>query len=319
MLMPAGPLPSVRDTQLASKWHPICQSQAVPEFRCFMASQQMPSTCASFLACNRQINEEMTQMMGRGQKAGRLAARVDCAVKDDAHYFTVVAVPFVKLAKESPPEHRQAKDEETWARKIFGDWIGSLFDIGLEEMKRMAVNKLFWTRINPTYSTVERLWMDIRPLERTGANIAGSQTTYNEMTCWAICAALKHMFDNGPDAMHSHHRISSVDEVILNVVAHTHDAWARSQGDGSAEDTIIVSQNEQRAAELLRNELVDVWDKIWSATGRNRSDLKARLYRTLLERIKRVRICVNGETFRTRGLSVELERGRAEMRRYQMR
>jgi hypothetical protein len=39
----------------------------------------------------------------------------------------------------------------------------------------------------------------------------------------------------------------------------------------------------------------------------------------LLEKINKVRICVNGKTFKTRELAVELERGRAEMRRIQRR
>ena len=65
---------------------------------------------------------------------------------------------------------------------------------------------------------------------------------------------------------------------------------------------------------IISHELV-----IWTANDFNTVDYQARYYRMLLEKINRVRVCVDGKTFKTRELAVELERGRAEMRRIERR
>lgn len=65
---------------------------------------------------------------------------------------------------------------------------------------------------------------------------------------------------------------------------------------------------------VLTQDLVNVWNTLWS-----NSDARAKQYRVLLERIERVRVCVDGEAVRERGLSAELERGRKERARIDMR
>jgi hypothetical protein len=310
MLMPTEPLPSARDTESASNWYLVRQShEAASDSQCFISSREIPGTCASILASNRQINEEMMQIADRVQETGQLATRIDCLVRNNAHYFTWLAVPFVKLTRGRALEQQEESKQSWTSRAIEGwSWVVSFFSVRDEN----NINGRKDGRIDRSYSTIERLWMDIRPFESTGSTGAGSATSRGDGTCWAICAALKHMFDNGPDVVRRNRRVDCVDEVVLNVVPHRQ---AACESDG---DTLFIPESShERATEVLRNDLVDVWDKIWSATdGR---DIRARLYRTLLEKIRRVRICVDGVTFRTRGLAVELERGRAEMRRIQMR
>ncbi|EUC30550.1 hypothetical protein COCCADRAFT_103646 [Bipolaris zeicola 26-R-13] len=331
MLMPTEPLPSGQDTQTAANWYLVRQAHqpSADSSRCFLSSRAMPSTCASVLASNRQIHQEMMQIAGKARQAGQLATRLDCLVQSNAHYFTWLAVPFVRPADGSA---RRIEEErgQSWTSKIMEgwSWMVSFFNAWMEsDVKRgSSSTRLFsFTR---SYADIERLWVDVRPVGSTISNGSGSAAaaaaaTHGEMTSWAICAALKHMFDNGPDKMRSNRRIDCVDEVILNVVPRARTALGSQWGDESDGDTLVIadssssSPSDEAETERLRNELVDVWDKIWGATdGR---DMRARLYRTLLERIKRVRICVDGVTFRTRGLAVELERGRAEMRRIQMR
>jgi hypothetical protein len=57
---------------------------------------------------------------------------------------------------------------------------------------------------------------------------------------------------------------------------------------------------------------VDVWNELWLG----RWPVK---YEALLQRIERVRVCIDGVLVRERGLRVELERGRREMKRLVLR
>ncbi|EMD88107.1 hypothetical protein COCC4DRAFT_145628 [Bipolaris maydis ATCC 48331] len=330
MLMSTKPLPSGQDTQTAANWHLVRQTHqpSTDSSRCFVSSRAMPGTCASVLASNRQVHQEMMQIANKARQAGQLASRLDCLVLNNAHYFTWLAVPFVRPADGSA---RRLEEErgQSWTSKIMESWswVVSFFNAWMESDVKGRSSSSSNTRLfsyTRSYANIERVWVDVRPVESTMSNGSGSAAaTQGEMTSWAICAALKHMFDNGPDMMRSNRRIDCVDEVILNVVPRARTASGSPWGDESDEDALVIgdasstSSPDKAETERLRNELVDVWDKIWGATdGR---DMRARLYRTLLERIKRVRICVDGVTFRTRGLAVELERGRAEMRRIQMR
>ncbi|USP73468.1 hypothetical protein yc1106_00742 [Curvularia clavata] len=315
ILMPSERLPSRQDTQSASKWYLISQPhQTIAGSRIFISSREVPSTCANILASNRQINEEMTQIVERARETGQLATRMDCFVQSNAHYFTWLALPCVKPTKPGALE-QQEEGKQSWMSMIIDSWswIASVFSGTAYTAKGNSRGKLFSTSLDPSYATIERLWMDIRSCESSASHVEESQTS------WAVCAALKHLFDNGPDMTRRNRRVDCVDEVILNIVPLPDGASSSYPGHESDEDTLFVPESHETATNLLRNELVEVWDKIWSSTDANGNDIKAMLYRTLLGKIKRVRICVDGVTFRTRGLAVELERGRAEMRRIQMR
>ncbi|KNG52041.1 hypothetical protein TW65_00506 [Stemphylium lycopersici] len=321
VLMSPAPRPSLHDIQSASHWQPIHQThRATPGFRCSISSREIPGTCASILACNRQINEEMTLIVAKERRRQQLAARLDCAVKGDSHYFTWLAIPFVRPEKSNAAGQQEGDNQESWISKAITTWI--IRSLGFRQTLDENLTGPFSTSLDRSYSSIERLWVDVRPSSESGAsNAVEAEIPRRDMTSWAICAALKHIFDNGPDRMHKNRRLKYIDEVIINILPQEPVASANTpRSEGDEEDTLLVPEVQPtNPTELLRDELVNVWDKIWSATDANTSEFKARLYRPLLEKIKRVRICVGGVTFRTRGLAIELERGRAEMRRIQMR
>ena len=112
-----------------------------------------------------------------------------------------------------------------------------------------------------------------------------------------------------------------IDEVVLNLLPQgllrdTSEASSPDGGNGMDYDLYFRPES---PIVIISHELVNVWNKIWTANDFNTVDYQARYYRMLLEKINKVRICVNGKTFKTRELAVELERGRAEMRRIQRR
>lgn len=315
ILTPSERLPSRQDTQSASNWYLISQPhQTIAGSRIFMSSREVPSTCASMLASNRQINEEMMQIIKRARETGQLATRVDCLVHNNAHYLTWLALPCVKPTKRAALE-QQEESKQSWMSMIIGgwSWTASVFGATANNAVGKLGGQLVPTSLNPSHATIERLWMDVRSFGSSAPNVEEPETS------WAICAALKHLFDNGPDQTRRNRRVDCVDELILNIIPPPDGASSNYPGHESDEDTLFIPESHETATTLLRNELVEVWDKIWSSTDANGNDIKAMRYRTLLGKIQRVRICVDGVTFRTRGLAVELERGRAEMRRIQMR
>jgi hypothetical protein len=99
-----------------------------------------------------------------------------------------------------------------------------------------------------------------------------------------------------------------VDELVLNVVEPT----TLPEGD-------VLSKYGQAGrrtyAQHAAEELVNMWQKIWAA-DREREGAH---YQRLLEKIKRVRISINDQTWRMRELRLELERGQAERRRIEHR
>jgi hypothetical protein len=67
-------------------------------------------------------------------------------------------------------------------------------------------------------------------------------------------------------------------------------------------------------ARVVARELVDVWNNLWSGDG-----FSSRQFSKLLERIKRVQVCIDGVLVGERALRLELERGQAERRRIAQR
>jgi hypothetical protein len=97
-----------------------------------------------------------------------------------------------------------------------------------------------------------------------------------------------------------------VDELVLNVIKPADVPEDRylpeylgleERGDGIVHPRTVARQ------------LIDMFHRIWAGEGEGRH------YQILLERIKRVRVCLEGETWRVRELRLELERGQAERRR----
>jgi hypothetical protein len=253
----------------------------------------------------------MMQIIERARRKGQLTARMDCIAKDEMHYFTWLSIPLVKTEKSlrEPSKNSLSRVISSWATKI------------LTTTDRVLGS----TTIGPTSSystTIEQLWINVRLFETTTSTAAAFETP-RDRTSWAICAALKHVFEHGPRIIPTKdcRNDLSIDEVILNVVPPTDTPEASSNSESTANnhhddsnDGLFIAERKNTPTEAVLKELIDVWNKLWAA-----DEFKARYYRMLLEKIKRVRICVKGKTFRVRDLGLELERGQAERRRIDMR
>lgn len=236
-----------------------------------------------------------------------LAARMDCMAKDEMHYFTWLSIPIVKTGKCTHKAEGKSGIIPTWAVRY------------LNTPHRVLKTAAGSHACRSSSTTIEQLWIDIRLLGNDTA-MGRRFETPRDRTSWAICAALKHVFEHDPDIIPTRdcQKDVTIDEVILNVVPPLSDSTT-----GKTPVTYLVSQINEVVGEAERGndhpeavarELVDVWNKLWSG-----DEFKARYYRTLLEKIKRVRVSIDGVTFRVRELGVELERGQAERRRIEMR
>jgi hypothetical protein len=271
--------------------------------------EKAPSTCANFLACNRQIYAEMTQAIERARHKGQLAARIDCIAKDKMHYFTWLAIPLVRTTASEQGSGKSTLSGvmPNWATKVLaatGHVLGS-------------------TTANPTYhraTTIEQLWIDIRLFEPSSTTVADHESPRDRLS-WAVCAALKHILEHNASTKPTRdcRNTTSIDEVILNVVPQFEARAASALSDDG--ESLFSSESRSSPTEELLHDLVNVWNKLWAGVVYTRvgDEYQSRHYRTLLEKIKRVRICLDGETFRVRELAVELERGQAERRRIDMR
>jgi hypothetical protein len=295
------PLPTLRDTQSTSGWYrPWEPRTGLGDHGCALSSRRAPSTCANLLACNRQINAEMMQAVERGRQTGRLAALIDCIAKDEMHYFTWLAIPLVitTTSEQEPGKSSLSKVMPSWAVEV----------LAATDRVQGSVTT------SPTHhraTTIEQLWIDVRLFDPSASTATACETP-RDRASWAICAALKHIVEHNPDNIptRSYQNAITIDEVILNVVPQSSVKVPNDDG----ESLFIPESQSSSPAEELLHELVNVWNKLWAGNS-----FKARYYRTLLEKIKRVRVCLNGETFRIRELAVELERGQAERRRINMR
>jgi hypothetical protein len=138
---------------------------------------------------------------------------------------------------------------------------------------------------------VETLQIDVRfALKEGGVWRRGS------LLAWAVCTGLLSVPGVGPgrrEVESGCRTVVSIDTLVLNVVE-------PERGCGG------------EAARVMAGELVDVWNELWLG----RWPVK---YEALLQRIERVRVCIDGVLVRERGLRVELERGRREMKRLVLR
>ena len=298
--------PTLKETETESGWNrPWEPKSGLGDHGCAFSAKRAPSTCANFLVCSRQINAEMMHAIERARRKGLSAARMDCIAKDEMHYFSWLSIPLVKTVNS-------AHDEK---KGIMPNWAARYLTA-----PRALVRSNGGNDYRKSTTVIEQLCIDIRLLESdsTTRNVVEAP---RDRTSWAICAALKHVFEHDPEIIPTRdcQNDISVDEVILNVISPPRSAPAPSKAitQPSSTSTNIGSEADKENAinaESVAKELVDVWNKLWSG-----DEFKARYYRRLLERIQRVRICVDGKTFRVRELRVELERGRAEKRRIEMR
>lgn len=264
------------------------QSSIRGEYGCGYALEGAPSTCANFLRCNRQIYAEMSVAIARARSEGLLAVKLDCIAEDESfHYFTWLAAPLV----QTMPAASEGK-----SRMVPG-WADRIMDRYLSCPHRVLSTTLIHT-----------LWIDIRLVgDRSAKWLRNSSPP--DRTSWAICAALKRIFEKGPDFSNYKDAPNSiaVDELVLNVVPSPYVPEEKYLEEDFPMDGVSSGLVHPRT---VARELVDVWNRIWAG-----DEFKGAFYQVLLGKIKRVRVCVNNKTWRVRELRGELERGQAERRR----
>ncbi|KAF2730861.1 hypothetical protein EJ04DRAFT_514984 [Polyplosphaeria fusca] len=299
LLTSERPRPSLGEAQWLFRYRRVFDPRSIHwgEYGCAYTQEDRPRTVANFLQCNRQIYAEMMEMVHVTRRKGLGAVKLDCIAEDESfHYFTWLSIPLVKTTLTL---------DESKSRIIPG-WADRIMERYLTCPHRMLSS--WCSACRNTSTTINQLWVDIRLFgDRSGKWSRNSSPP--DRTSWALCAALTHVFEKGPNFSRTEKTPSTttVDELVLNVVAPP----GVPENKFLDEDHAIDGPGEGVVhPHTVARELVDVWHRIW--TG---ADFKGKLYQALLERIKRVRVCVNDETWKVRELRLELDRGQAERRR----
>jgi hypothetical protein len=289
------PTPKLSSTQYASSWcRPWEPKSGLGNNGCAFSSRRAPNTCANFLACNRQINEEMTFALARARRKGNLAARMDCIAKDEMHWFTWLSIPLVRTT----PTPSSSPSSKILPEHIAPRFLGRYLPLA------------FRARLSTT--TIEQLQIDIRLFECAEKREVESP---RDRISWAICAALKHVFEHDADIIPTRDCTNYVciGEVILNILPQPQ-ASSSTSSTSTSKLNPEQQQKQELSTEAVARDLVNVWNTLWSG-----DEFKARYYHCLLERIGRVRVMIQGKTWRVREVGVELERGKRERRRIEMR
>lgn len=292
------------------RWRHILEPRSIRsgEYGCAYSTDTIPGTCANLLACSRQVNVELTQAIERAKRQGDLIARLDCiAIDESRHAFSWLSLPIVT--------NRQTAQEGK--ANVLVSWADRILNTPQRMLNLSISNRSFSPNRSITTTVLENLWIDIRIYGNRTAKWSLNQGP-PERTSWAICAALKRLFDGDVfmrpiDASTTLGPSSNnvvIDELVLNVISPSDpkDSWLPEDYPLDVATYGVVHPR------TVAKELLDMWNIIW--TG---EDFKGTHYQVLLERIKRVKICVDGETWRVRELGMELERGQAERRRIAMR
>lgn len=235
-----------------------------------------------------------------------MIAKLDCIAADESmHAFSWLSLPIVTNKKH---EHEQKHG-------ILPAWAGRI----LNSPQRMLHLGSKSSSPNPPTSTttLEHLWIDVRIYGNRTAKWHANPCP-PDRTSWAVCAALKRLFDgdslmrpiNAASTASSFSNNITIDELVLNVVSPRTktDEWLSEDYPLDAATYGVVHP------QTVAKELLDMWNIIWTGEG-----LKGAHYHVLLERIKRVSVCVDGTTWRVRELGMELKRGQAERRRIALR
>ncbi|KAH3915358.1 hypothetical protein HBI56_165360 [Parastagonospora nodorum] len=278
--------PEIAQTSNPWNWYRTGSSSS----GCHFALEPPPSTCANVLAVNRQVNLEMKQALERARRAGLVMARIDCIAKKIArreagYYFTWLSIPIVQRSRAVMK-----------SRCVVIAWPS------VPVVGRLLASSTRKESISDSPTCIEQLQVDIRLHDQDledGA-YSGSSTIVN--ISWAVCAALKRICDHSKET-DSWPASLAIDTLVLNVL--------RPDAPKSRQDD---SEKWKDSARAVTRELVNVWNKLWSG-----DEYRSRYYGGLLEKIKRVRVCVDGELVRERELRLELERGQAERRRIAQR
>jgi hypothetical protein len=291
------PRPTLEDIASTWGWH---ETGLPPDASCHFSLLKPPSTCANVLAASRQINDELRQSIRCARKARILLARMDCIVKNErSHWFTWLSIP-VAHSTTLVPNHKAVRG-----------WVPNVPIVG-----RLLAAPQHQQPIDDAATRIERLQIDIRMFDKA-LNETG--TTRYQATSWAVCAALNRVCQHGKELLPTPQWPDCVvvDTLILNVVPRdgpANESPVRKDSASAAQVDSVGQSQDADNARIVARELVDVWNKLWSGDG-----LESRHYSKLLQRIKRVQVCVDGALVSERELRLEWERGQAEKRRIDQR
>ncbi|KZM24894.1 uncharacterized protein EKO05_0010974 [Ascochyta rabiei] len=301
------PQPRRDDTQ-NHKWRRIRESDSTQsgEYGCSYSTETIPGTCANLLACSRQINLELTEAIERAKRSGLLVAKLNCiADSENTHAFSWLSLPIVT--------NRPCEQEEK--HSLLPSWADRIFTTPQRMLK--LGNRSPIPYLPPLTTTLDNLWIDIRIHGNRTAKWENNQCP-PDRTSWAICAALKRFFDgdalmrpiNATPTPGPSSKNIMIDELILNVVS----PWEPMTMWLPEDYPLDVATYGIVHPRTVAKKLLDMWNIIWTGEG-----FKGAHYRVLLERLKRVKISVDGETWRVRELGMELKRGQEERKRIAMR
>ncbi|KAF2125121.1 hypothetical protein P153DRAFT_254883, partial [Dothidotthia symphoricarpi CBS 119687] len=184
LLTNTRPKPTLHDTQSISNWTRVWEPSSIHrgEWGCTFSLSAAPNTCASFLVSSRQVHDEMTQAIERARRKSLLAATLDCLAHDESfHYFTWLSIPLVKTARCLAVEGKTP----TWTDRMMGGY------------RYLTAPHRVLGKTNPssaTTTTIQLLCIDIRLSGDRSAKWLGNHAG-PERTSWAVCAALKRLFD----------------------------------------------------------------------------------------------------------------------------
>lgn len=290
VIMTERPTPTLEGAQWLFGYRRMFEPQNSQhgEYGCAYSLEQPPPTCANLLQCNRQIFTEMTISIWRARKKGLVSLKLDCIAEDESfHYFTWLRIPLVETR---PAVHvEKSRTMPAWANGMLRRYSGCI------------------TSPRST-TTIHQLWVNVRLLgDRSNKYFKDGSAL--DRTSWAVCAALKRILEKGADianVKNSGHE-TTMDELVLNVV--TPPNYPKDKFLAEDYDRLGLMAGMVHPKTVAR-ELVDMWQKIWSG-----ETSKGVFYQMLLERIKKVRVCINGDEYRVRELRLELERGQKERER----
>ncbi|PSN68754.1 hypothetical protein BS50DRAFT_323782 [Corynespora cassiicola Philippines] len=292
------PRPTLGEEQWLFRFRRIFEPQSSHhgEYGCAYSLEDTPGTCGNLLQCSRQVNAEMMEAIGRAKRRELLAVKLDCIAEDESfHYFTWLSVPLVTTTRSIQEGKSRMPN---WADRVMERYLTSPHRV-------LSSGCLAYYRSS---TLIHQLWVDVRLAgDRSAKWFRNSSPP--DRTSWAICAALKRIFEKGPhfSNMKETDHETTVEELVLNVVPPPNVPQDKFLPEDFPTDGV---RDGLVHPQTVARELVDVWNKIWAG-----DDFKGGFYQMLLERIKRVRICVNSQTWRVRELRLELDRGQAERRR----
>jgi hypothetical protein len=296
LLTQTAPLITLQDTHTPLAWCRPCEAKShLGDHGCAFSTKKAPRTCASFLACNHQVYKELGQAIEESRRKGVLAAQMDCLVRDGMHWFSWGIVPIVQTLERE--QEYEEKGMVRFALGLVSGWAARMFGYQNADGRRVVE------------TTIETLVVDIRGFDTLAgdddadAMITPAFETPRDRTSWAVCAALKYVVDwYAPNDI-------NIDELVLNVLPPVSSKPSSTNSQSTTANDATTSPTQ-----VLLDDLVSVWASLWAA-----NEFKARYYRMLLERVKMVRICEDGRTWRVRELGVELRRGRMERKRIELR